>query len=90
MAVVIAPDLPNAEQLRPALEKLEAVPGSVVLLAIESAEPCCNFCRVTVAWLAPEERKALRRALEVCRAASARKARLRAHNGDSAVVSQPS
>jgi hypothetical protein len=64
---MIPPTFPSAEQLRPALEKLEAAPGSVVLLAIESAEPCCNFCRVTVAWLAPDERKALRRALEVCR-----------------------
>ncbi len=47
----------------PALEKLEANPGSVILIAVESAEAHCNFCRVTWAWLSREERKALRAAL---------------------------
>jgi hypothetical protein len=66
MAVVIAPDLPNAEQLRPVLEKLEAHPGSLVLVAIEQPE-VCNFCRVTWSWLLREERKALKAGLERAR-----------------------
>jgi hypothetical protein len=64
---MIPPTFPSAEQLRPALEKLEGAPGSVILLAIERAEPRCNFCRVTVGWFSADERKALRRALGACR-----------------------
>ena len=58
---MIPPRFPDPTELQPLLEKLEAYPGSVVLLAIEQPE-VCNFCRVTF-----DERKALRRALEVCR-----------------------
>ena len=63
---MIPPRFPDPTELQPLLEKLEAHPGSVVLLAIEQPE-VCNFCRVTVAWLRADERKALRRALEACR-----------------------
>ena len=63
---MIPPTWPSAAELQPALDKLEAHPGSLVLLAIEQPE-VCNFCRVTFAWLSADERKALRRALEVCR-----------------------
>ena len=65
-AKVIPTTFPSPEQLQPLLEKVESHPGSIVLLAIEQPE-VCNFCRVTVAWLSADERKALRRALEVCR-----------------------
>jgi hypothetical protein len=61
---MIPPTFPSTEQLQPELEKLEAHPGSIVLLAIEPAEAHSNFCRVTVAWLSADERKALRRVLE--------------------------
>jgi DNA excision repair protein ERCC-4 len=71
---MIPPTFPSAEQLRPVLEKLEAHPGSLVLVAIEQPE-VCNFCRVTWSWLSREERKALRRALEVCRRKRQRLAR---------------
>ena len=80
---MIPPTFPSAEQLRPVLEKLEAHPGSVVLLAIEGGA-ICNFCRVTVAWFSAEERKALRRALEI--RATPPKGRRKAHNEDCAVV----
>jgi hypothetical protein len=45
---VIAPTWPTPQELRPALEKLEAGPGAVILIAVESAEARCNFCRVTL------------------------------------------
>ena len=64
---MIAPLGQTPQELQPALEKLEAHPGSVILVAVESAEARCNFCRVTWAWLSREERKALRRPLEGCR-----------------------
>ena len=60
---VISPRLTDPAELQPALEKLEAYPGSVVLLAIEKGEPVCNFCRCTWAWLSSTERKALKAAL---------------------------
>ena len=49
---MIAPAWPTPQELQPALEKLEAHPGSVILVAVESAEAHCNFCRITWAWLA--------------------------------------
>ena len=58
--------LPTPQELQPWIEKLEAAPGSVVLIAVEQPE-VCNFARCTCAWLSREERQAIRRALEVCR-----------------------
>jgi hypothetical protein len=63
---MIAPKLPRPAELRPYLQKLEAHPGSVILVAIEQPE-VCNFARCTCAWLSREERKALRIALEAAR-----------------------
>ena len=58
--------LPAPHELAPWIEKLEAHPGSVVLIAVEQPE-ICNLARCTAAWLSREERTELRRALEVCR-----------------------
>jgi hypothetical protein len=58
--------LPAPQDLAPWIEKLEAAPGSVVLIAVEQPE-VCNFARCTAAWLSREERTVLRRALERCR-----------------------
>ena len=71
---MINPILPTIEELRPQLDRLEANPGSVILLAIEQPE-VCNFGRCTVAWLSWEERKTLRTALE-----NARKKREQSHD----------
>ena len=57
-------NLPNVADLQSHLDRLEANPGSVILLAIQMAEPCCNFTRCTCAWLSKAQRKALRLALE--------------------------
>ena len=65
-AGMIPPELPGPHELAPWIEKLEAHPGSVVLIAIEQPETC-NFARCTAAWLSREERKAIRAALERCR-----------------------
>jgi uncharacterized membrane protein len=46
--------------------KLEAAPGSVVLIAVEQPE-LCNFARCTAAWLSQEDRQALKTALEKAR-----------------------
>lgn len=46
---MILPILPTVEDLRPQLDRLEANPGSVILLAIEQPE-VCNFARCTGAW----------------------------------------
>ena len=59
-------NLPTAEDLQPQLDRLEANPGSVILVAIEQPE-VCNFARCTVAWLSREERKTLKIALENAR-----------------------
>ena len=77
---MIAPTLPTIEELRLWLEKLEQHECSVVLIAIEKAESCSNFCRVTWAWLSAADRKTLK-GLERARqkrAACAWKARQRA------------
>ena len=66
MATMITPKLPGPAELAPYLEKLEAAPGSIVLVAIEVPE-VCNYARATCAWLSKQEREAIRRALEVCR-----------------------
>ena len=65
-------NLPNVADLQSHLDRLEANPGSVILLAIEMAEPRCNFTRCTCAWLSKAERKALRLALERARKTRAR------------------
>jgi hypothetical protein len=64
---MIPPSFPSAEQLRSELQKLESAPGSVILVAVEPAEACCNFCKCTWAWLSREERKALKTVLERAR-----------------------
>ena len=64
---MIEPKLPTADDLKPSLEKLEANPGSVVLIAVELAESHCNFARCSWGWFSGQERKALRRALETAR-----------------------
>ena len=58
--------LPTPQDLAPWIQKLEAVPGSVVLIAVEQPE-VCNFARCTAAWLSREERKTLKTALEKAR-----------------------
>jgi hypothetical protein len=58
--------IPAAHELQPWIQKLEAHPRSVVLIAVEQPQ-VCNLARATCAWLSREERKALRRALESCR-----------------------
>ena len=42
------PRIPAVAELQPWLDKLEAHPGSVVMIAIEQTEAWCNFFRVTV------------------------------------------
>ena len=59
---MIAPVLPTVSDLEPWISKLEQHPGSIVLLASESFQTR-NDSRVTVGWLSPEERMALRAAL---------------------------
>jgi len=59
---MIAPTLPTLSDLQPQLDKLETLPGSVLLIAIE-APSNQNFHRVTTGCLNADERKALRRAL---------------------------
>ena len=63
---MITPKLPGPTELGPHLQKLEAHPGSIILVAIEQPE-ICNFARTTVAWLSREERIAVRRALEIAK-----------------------
>jgi hypothetical protein len=53
---VILVSLPSIEDLQPQFDRLEANPGSVVLLAIEQPG-ICNFARVTEGWFSKEERK---------------------------------
>ena len=60
---MITPKLPGPAELAPWIEKLEAAPGSIVLVAIEVPE-VCNFARATCVWLSREERKTLKAALE--------------------------
>ena len=60
------PKLPGPSELAPYLQKLEAHPGSIILVAIEVPE-VCSFARTTCAWLSREERKALKLALERAR-----------------------
>jgi hypothetical protein len=60
---MITPKLPGPAELAPYLPKLEAAPGSIVLVAIEVPE-VCNFARATCVWLSREERKTLKAALE--------------------------
>ena len=79
------PYLANPAGATAGARKIGGHPGSLVLLAIEPAEACCNFCRVTFAWLSVDERKALRRALEVCR--RKRQSRLKAHSKRFRIVS---
>lgn len=81
---MIPPTFPSNAELGPALEKLEAYPGSVILLAVEPAEARCNFCRVTWAWLSKDERRTLKIALE--RARKRRETSHYGHPGDSAAV----
>ena len=64
---MIAPCLPSITELHPLLEKLELNPGSVILIALDQAEPCCNYARCTWAWLSKKERQTLKAALERCR-----------------------
>ena len=42
---MIPPELPTIEQLQSQLSRLEANPGSIILIAIEQPERCCNFTR---------------------------------------------
>ena len=63
---MIAPTLPSADELRPHLARLEATPGSVLLIAVE-LPGTQNFCRVTCGFFDAGERKALRAALARCR-----------------------
>ena len=58
--------LPTPRDLAPWIEKLEAAPGSVVLIAVEQPE-VCNYARCTAAWLSREERQTLKAALERAR-----------------------
>jgi len=63
---MISPILPTVTELQPQLDRLEANPGSVLLIAIEQPE-ICNFARTTWALLSKEERKSLKSALERAR-----------------------
>lgn len=62
------PVLPSVEELRPQLDRLEATPGSVILIAVEKPD-AQNFPRVTFGFFDAKERKALRAALTRCRKA---------------------
>ena len=62
-------NLPKVAGLQPQLDRLEANPDSVILLAIEQPE-VCNFGGVTWAWLSKVERQTLKTALERARKAS--------------------
>jgi uncharacterized membrane protein len=63
---MIFPRLPRPTELAPYLQKLEAHPGSIVLVAFE-VPGTCNYARCTAAWLSWEERKTLKAALERAR-----------------------
>jgi hypothetical protein len=51
---MIFPQLPGPTELAPYLQKMEAAPGSVILIAIEQPGTC-NFARCTAAWLSRGE-----------------------------------
>jgi len=63
---VIPPALPTACELQTQLDKLEASPGSVLLIAIELPSNQ-NYCRTTWAWLSAAERQTLKRSLTTAR-----------------------
>jgi hypothetical protein len=60
---MIPPPLPTNEQLESYLAKLEANPGSVVLLAITYDPECQNYAELRVGWFNADARKRLHRAL---------------------------
>jgi hypothetical protein len=64
---LIPPQLSSPADLADSLEKLQRHPGSLVPIAIEMAEPVCNYCRTSVAWISQEERKVLKAGLERAR-----------------------
>jgi hypothetical protein len=64
---MIAPTLPSVEELHPWLNRLEANPGSVILIPIDQPEEVCNFTRIGWAWFSREEHKKLKQALEAVR-----------------------
>lgn len=61
---MMPPRLPLPAELRQFLDRLEANPGSVVLIAIEWPREMQNFPRVGIAWFDSEARKRLKRALQ--------------------------
>jgi hypothetical protein len=63
---VIEPKIPTVAELKPWLSRLDANPGSVVLIALESFDTR-NDCRVTIGWLSKEERQSLKAGLERAR-----------------------
>ena len=63
---MLAPTLPTLSELQPHLDKLNAHPGSIVLIAIETLETQ-NYPRIGVAWLSAAERKDLRAGLTKAR-----------------------
>lgn len=62
-----APKLPTIEELHAQLARLEATPGSVILIAVEYPRETQNFCWATWGFFDAEERKALRAAIIQCR-----------------------
>ena len=63
---MIPPTLPSVCELQTQLDKLEACPGSVLLIAVELPSNQ-NFHRVTWAWISAAERKTLKRSLTTAR-----------------------
>ena len=61
---MIPPELPSVERLAPWLRKLNENPGSCLVITIEHLR-YQNFPAVRWGWLSPEERKRVRRALQV-------------------------
>jgi len=60
---MIPPRIPSTEDLQPLLDKLEANPGSMILLAIEWPRQSQNFAQVGTGWFDSDARARLRRAL---------------------------
>ena len=83
---MIPPHLPSATDLGAEFEKLDADPGSCIVIEIRKAEKECNFGKVTWAWISKEERAALRSALLKCRRKRESRAAIGANSGFNAVI----
>jgi len=58
--------LPTAEELAPALRKLESEPGSLVIISIQQLETQ-NYHDVQFAWFNHDDRNAIKRAVDRAR-----------------------